>query len=69
MAAIKSAGGTQPDAVRKALAGTTDIHGVTGTISYRDGNRIPAKSVTIIVVDQGRQKFVGSFVPEKIPAP
>ncbi len=55
MAAIKSAGSTKPQAVRKALAATHDFAGVTGTISYRGGSRIPAKSVSIIAVKQGRQ--------------
>jgi hypothetical protein len=42
---------------------------VTGTISYRNGSRIPAKSVAIIAVDRDRQKFMGSVLPERIPAP
>ena len=48
MAAISAAGSTRPQAVRKALAATQGFAGVTGTISYRDGSRIPAKSVSII---------------------
>ena len=56
-------------AVRKALAATHDFAGVTGTISYRGGSRIPAKSVSIIAVTQGRQSLAASVLPEKIPAP
>ncbi len=69
MAAIASAGSARPQAVRKALAATTGFAGVTGTISYRGGSRIPAKSVTIMSVMQGRQGFAASVLPEKIPAP
>jgi branched-chain amino acid transport system substrate-binding protein len=69
MAAIKSAGSAEPEAVRQSLAGTTDFQGVTGTIGYRGGSRIPAKSVTIMSVMQGSQAFVASVLPEKIPAP
>lgn len=69
MAAIKSAGSTNPQAVRKALATTHDFAGVTGTVSYRDGSRIPAKSVSIIAVTQGRQSLAASVLPEKIPPP
>ena len=69
MAAIKSAGGTQPQAVRKALATTTGFKGVTGTISYRHGSRIPAKSVSIIAVAQGRQTLAATVLPRKIPPP
>jgi branched-chain amino acid transport system substrate-binding protein len=69
MAAIKSAGSTQPQAVRKALAATHDFAGVTGTISYRNGSRIPAKSVSIIAVSQGRQTLAETVLPSKIPPP
>lgn len=69
MAAIRTAGSAQPEAVRKALAATRDFAGVTGTISYRDGSRIPAKSVSIIAVSQGRQTLAASVLPKKIPAP
>ncbi len=55
--------------MRKALAATHDFAGVTGTISYRDGSRIPAKSVTIMAVSGGRQSLAASVLPEKIPAP
>jgi branched-chain amino acid transport system substrate-binding protein len=69
MAAIRTAGSADPERVRAALAATTGFQGVTGTISYRNGSRIPTKSVTIISVDRGRQKFIGSVLPERIPAP
>ncbi len=69
MAAITSAGSTRPLAVRRALAATHDFAGVTGTISYRHGSRIPAKSVSIIAVNKGRQTLAASVLPEKIPAP
>jgi branched-chain amino acid transport system substrate-binding protein len=69
MVAIGQAGSIEPMAVLKALAATTDFHGVTGTISYRGGNRIPSKSVTIMQVDGGRERFVGNVLPESVPAP
>jgi branched-chain amino acid transport system substrate-binding protein len=69
MTAIKSAGSTEPQAVRKALAATHDFAGVTGTISYRNGSRIPVKSVSIIAVTKGRQSLAVSVLPRKIPAP
>ena len=69
MAAIESAGSTKPQAVRQALAAIHDFAGVTGTISYRGGSRIPAKSVSIIAVTKGRQSLAASVLPRKIPAP
>jgi len=69
MAAIESAGSAEPEPVRKALAMTKDFHGVTGSISYRDGSRIPVKSVTIMRVAGARQEFVGTVLPKRIPPP
>jgi branched-chain amino acid transport system substrate-binding protein len=69
MAAIKTAGSTNPQSVRKALAATTGFAGVTGTISYRGRSRIPAKSVSIIAVTGGRQTLAASVLPVKIPPP
>jgi branched-chain amino acid transport system substrate-binding protein len=69
MAAIKSAGSEEPDAVRRALARISDFKAVTGTISYRDGSRIPVKSVSIVSIEPGRQRNNGSVLPMKIPNP
>jgi len=69
MAAIAAAGSTKPQAVREALAATSGFAGVTGTISYRGGSRIPAKSVSIISIMHGRQGLAASLLPEQIPPP
>jgi len=69
MAAIATAKSTESQAVRRALAATHDFAGVTGTISFGNGSRIPAKSVSIIAVSQGRQALAASVLPEKTPAP
>ena len=54
--AIGKAGKDDPKAIRDALAATKDYKGVTGNISYKPGERVPTKSVTIIRVKDG--KFV-----------
>jgi len=69
MAAIESAGSTDPQAVRDAVAGTTDFHGVTGTISFAPGSQIPAKSVTIMAVNGSRQRLAASILPSVVPPP
>jgi branched-chain amino acid transport system substrate-binding protein len=69
IAAIEKADSTEPEAVRRALARTSDFHGVTGTITHRGGGRIPSKSVTIMRIDGGRERFVGNILPESVPAP
>jgi branched-chain amino acid transport system substrate-binding protein len=69
MAAIESAGSNEPRAVREALARTKDFAGVTGKISFAAGNRIPLKSVTIMQVDGGGQRFEAEILPKEVPPP
>jgi hypothetical protein len=54
--------------VRDALARITGFEAVTGTISYRDGGRIPDKSVSIIAVEQGRERGSGPRAAQENPA-
>ncbi len=67
--AVKNAGTADPQAVRKALAATKGFKGVTGTINYPKGIRVPQKSVTIIEVEKGKFIFVKQVMPSEIPAP
>jgi branched-chain amino acid transport system substrate-binding protein len=69
MVAIASAGSTEPEAVRRALAATKGFVGVTGVISYPGGSRIPVKSVSIIGIAQGRQSLAATVLPKKVPPP
>lgn len=65
--AIARAGSTDGAAVRDALAATQDFHGVTGTISYEPGSRIPSKSVALIEVVDGKNNLLEIVVPEVVP--
>lgn len=67
--AIERAGSDDPQDVRTALAATKDFPGVTGDISYAPGDRIPRKSVTILAIDGGAERFVTSLVPQSVPVP
>jgi branched-chain amino acid transport system substrate-binding protein len=67
--AVDRAGGNDPDAVRAALAATRNFKGVTGTITYAAGSRIPSKSVTILQIDLGTRRFVEQLVPAVVPPP
>lgn len=62
--AIERAGSAEPEAIRDALAETQNFEGVTGTITYEEGQRKPVKSVTIIQVQDGEYSFVTEFTPE-----
>jgi branched-chain amino acid transport system substrate-binding protein len=68
LTAVRQAGSASPDKVLAALPDVT-LDGVTGTISYPDGSRIPKKSVAIVAIDGGRTRFVRSFTPAEIPSP
>lgn len=69
MAAVAKAGSASPDDVRRALSGIRQFQGVTGTISYPAGSRIPSKSVTILEIKQGRRRLVRNLLPAKVPSP
>jgi branched-chain amino acid transport system substrate-binding protein len=69
MTAVSDAGSTEPKAVREALAGIRSFDGISGTISYPDGSRIPTKTVTILGVDQGHVTLVDQLAPKDVPAP
>ena len=67
--AIDRAGSDEPEAILRALEVTKDWEGVTGTISYEQGSRIPKKGVTIVSVVNGTFTYSQTVMPEKVPAP
>jgi len=69
LAAIGKAEDAHPAKVRQALAGMQRFEGVTGTLSYPAGSRIPTKSVTILGYEGGKRRLVGQLAPERVPAP
>ena len=62
--AIEQAGSTDPTAIKDALAATQGYEGVTGTISYPEGQRKPIKTVTIIQVQDGAYSYASEATPE-----
>ncbi len=67
--AIKRAGSSDPAAIQKALAQTTNFPGLTGSISFTADSHVPQKDVTILAV-KGSQITLGAQVkPSVIPAP
>ncbi len=61
--AIERADDASPEAIRDALAETSELEAVTGTISYEGESRKPTKSVTIIEVQDGVASFVSEVTP------
>lgn len=62
--AIKRANSSDPTAIRDALAATNGFAGVTGNVSYKEGSRVPNKSVTILTVKDGKFAFVKEVLPQ-----
>ena len=67
--AIERAGSTDPDAVLTALSNTKSYAGVTGTISYLNGDHVPMKTVTLMEIANGKPVFVEKIFPENVPEP
>lgn len=69
MEAISQAGSDDPEAVRSALAGITQFHGVTGQLGFPPGSQIPVKSVAILGADSGTVRLAAQLMPQQVPAP
>ncbi len=67
--AVKRAGSDDPKAILEALKSTKDFPGITGSITFPPGSRIPQKGVTMILVKDGKFTLAAEIVPEKVPAP
>jgi len=69
IAAIAKAGDDDPVKVRQALGAMRRFEGVTGTVSYLAGSRIPTKTVSILAYEGGKRRLVRQLAPERVPAP
>lgn len=61
--AARSAGTTDPEAIRDALADIEGYQGAAGVVTYRGTERDPHKSAAILTVRQGRVEFVKTVRP------
>lgn len=50
--------------IAKAIGETTELKGVTGTVTYENGSHVPTKSVTINKVEDGKFKFMTEVTPK-----
>ncbi len=67
--AIKRAGSTDAQAIKKALEDTKNFPGITGSITFSADAHVPQKGVTIISLKDGKYTLGAQVVPEKVPAP
>ena len=61
--AITRAGVAEPEAIKDALAATTDFDAVTGKLSF-DEQHNPVKEIAIIELVNGEQKLITKIAPE-----
>lgn len=62
--AIKRANSTDLAAIKNAISSTKNLEGVTGQVTYKEGERVPTKSVTILTVKDGKFQFVKEVIPQ-----
>ncbi len=67
--ALKRAGSTDPQAIKKALESTKNFPGITGSITLSPDAHVPQKGVTVIALKDGKYTLGAEIVPEKVPAP
>lgn len=70
-ASVTEAGGTEPSAIRDALASLSGVEGVTGTISYEGGNGMPIQDIALVRIEGGERALIDNVMPEQseIPEP
>lgn len=70
-AAIEAAGSTDGPAIRDAWDNLENVQVATGSITYKDQNRVPVRVVALNQVSGGERVHVGDFSPDPsmIPAP
>ena len=67
--AIDNEGSAAPSDVLDGMSTILNFDGVTGTIGYPGGTRIPVKSVTLVEISGGSFHFKEEFIPTSVPAP
>ena len=67
--AITRAGSVDPAKIRDALAATQGYKGITGSISYPPGSRVPQKTVSIIGVKNDKLFLAAEVTPAWIAKP
>jgi branched-chain amino acid transport system substrate-binding protein len=67
--ALSRARPDSPESVVPALLEIRNFPAVTGDISYENNSRIPRKSVTVVIIDNGRPTLAATVTPQKAPAP
>ncbi len=67
--AISRAGSADPAKIRDALAATQGYKGITGSISFSPGSRVPDKTVSIIGVKDDKLNLAAEVTPAWIAKP
>ncbi len=67
--AITRAGAPEPGKIRDALAATQGYKGITGSITYQPGSRVPQKTVSLIGVKDEKLYLAAEVTPSWIAKP
>lgn len=67
--AIKKINSAEPKKISAGLSLVRKLEGVTGTISYKPGSRVPDKSVALIKVEGGRFATIAKVTPDYLSPP
>jgi branched-chain amino acid transport system substrate-binding protein len=67
--AIQRAGSEDANSIIIALLNINNLQLVTGSISFKNGSRIPQKSVSVVSVKEGRVALEAVVMPLEVPSP
>lgn len=70
LASVLTRAGTRDlEDILEAMEDTREFQGLTGTLRFEEGERIPRKSVFLVEASRGQRKLVEEVLPGKVPAP
>ncbi len=69
-AAVTQAQSCDPVAIKDAITNLEGVQGITGTISFKGGDRMAIREIAVIEVDNGERRLVETVIvdPAKVPA-
>jgi branched-chain amino acid transport system substrate-binding protein len=69
-AAVTQAQSCDPVAIKDAITNLEGVEGITGTISFKGGDRMAIREIAVIEVDNGKRRLVETVIvdPARVPA-
>ena len=68
-AAVTNAQSCDPIPIKDALTNLEGVQGITGPISYKGGDRMAIREITLVEIQNGERTFVLAVAPDPATVP